>query len=211
MSTASHGGLSAVLFGRTRSGVLAMLYGRADRSFYLREIARHIGSSVGSVQRELDQLCRVGLVTRTSSGHQVFYQANRTGPVFEEMRALVKKTVGVVDVILSALAAISARIRVAFIYGSVARQEETAESDVDLLVVGRARFDEVLARLSKAEAALGRDINPTVYSPREFKAKLADGNNFLNAVVTGSKLFVIGNEDELAEVGGKRLAQAARH
>jgi uncharacterized protein len=188
-----------------------MLYGRPEKSFYLREIARHIGSSVGPVQRELDQLCRVGLVTRTSSGHQVFYQANRTGPVFEEMRALIKKTVGVVDVIHSAMAAISDRIRVAFIYGSVARREETTGSDVDLMVVGRARFDEVLARLSKAEAALGRDINPTVYSPREFAAKLADGNNFLSTVTTGDKLFVIGNENELAEVGGKRMAQAARH
>jgi predicted nucleotidyltransferase len=211
MSTASQHGLSSVLFGRTRSGVLAMLYGRAEKSFYLREIARHIGSSVGSVQRELDQLCRVGLVTRTSSGHQVFYQANKAGPVFAEMRALVKKTVGVVDVVNSALAVIAPRIRVAFIYGSVARQEETAESDIDLMVVGSARFDEVLERLSKAQTTLGRDINPTVYSPREFKAKLADGNNFVNTVLKGSKLFVIGNEDELGEVGGKRLAQAARN
>jgi uncharacterized protein len=211
MSTASRDGLSSLLFGRTRSGVLAMLYGRAEKSFYLREIARHIGISVGPVQRELDKLCRVGLITRASSGHQVFYQANRTWPACEEMRALIEKTVGAVDMIHSALAAISGRIRVAFIYGSVARREETTGSDVDLMVVGSARFDEVLARLSKAEAALGREINPTVYSPREFKAQLADGNNFLNTVVTEDKLFVIGNEDELAEVGGKRVAQAAKH
>jgi uncharacterized protein len=210
MSTAPQSGLSSVLFGRTRSGVLAMLYGRPRSSFYLREIARHIGSSVGPVQRELDQLHRAGLVTRTSSGHQVFYQANKNGPVFEEMRSLVAKTVGFVDVIHSALAPISTRIRVAFIYGSVARQEETAESDIDLMVVGRARFDEVLVRLSKAQVKLGRDINPTVYSSREFSAKLADGNNFLNTVMKDKKLFVIGTENELAEVGGKRLAQAAR-
>lgn len=211
MRTASQGGLSSVLFGRTRSGVLAMLYGRAEKSFYLREIARHIGSSVGSVQRELEQLRRAGLVTRTSSGHQVFYQANQAGPVFEEMRALVTKTIGVVDVIHASLAAISPRIRVAFVYGSVARHQDTAESDIDLMVVGQARFDEVLVRLAKAQATLGRDINPTVYSTSEFKAKLADGNNFLNTVLKGKKLFVIGTEDELAEVGGKRLAPAARN
>ncbi len=200
-----------MLFGRTRSRVLAMLYGHPDKSYYLREIARHIGVSVGPVQRELDQIHRVGLVTRTSSGHQVFYQANPAGPVFEEMRALVAKTVGVVDVIHSALAEISAKIRVAFIYGSIARQEETSESDIDLMVIGRVRLDEVLVRLSKAQVALGRDINPTVYSSREFKAKVADGNNFLNTVLKSKKLFVIGNDDELAEVGGKRLAQAARN
>jgi predicted nucleotidyltransferase len=209
MSTQSHDGLSTVLFGRTRSGVLALLYGQAEKSFYLREIARHIGASAGAVQSEMEQLCRAGLVTRTSSGHQVYYQANKASPVFGEMRALVTKTVGVFDVVRSALDAISAKIRVAFIYGSVARHEQTAESDVDIMVIGRARFDEVLARLSKAQGRLGREINPTVYSPREFKAKLADGNNFVTSVMKGDKIFVIGGEDELAEVGGVRMAKAA--
>lgn len=209
MSTESNDSLSAVLFGRTRSGVLALLYGQAEKSFYLREIARHIGASAGAVQSEMEQLCRAGLVTRTSSGHQVYYQANKASPVFGEMRALVTKTVGVFDVVRSALDAISAKIRVAFIYGSVARHEQTAESDVDIMVIGRAGFDEVLARLSKAQGRLGREINPTVYSPREFKAKLADGNNFVTSVMKGDKIFVIGGENELAEVGGVRMAETA--
>jgi uncharacterized protein len=201
MSTAAKDALSTVLFGRTRSGVLAMLYGHTDKEFYLREIARHVDVSPGAVQRELAQLCRAGLATRTSSGHRVFYQANKASPVFVEMRALVNKTVGVFDILATALASISKRIRVAFVYGSVARHEQKSESDIDLMVIGDAGYDQVLARLLKVQDVLGREINPTVYSPKEFKSKLSSGNHFLNSVLKADKLFVFGGEDELKKLG----------
>src|ERR1700682_6108450 len=116
--------LADVLFGQTRGGVLALLYGQADKSFYVRQIARHVSASVGAVQRELEKLANVGLIVRTPVGNQVFYQVNRHNPVFSEMRALVGKTVGVFNTLHSALEQLSERIAVAFVYGSVARQEE---------------------------------------------------------------------------------------
>jgi predicted nucleotidyltransferase len=100
------------------------------------------------------------------------------------------------------------RVLVAFVYGSVAREEETAQSDVDLMVVGKATLDEILSRLSTAEKNIGRPINPTVYSVDEFKSKLASGNHFLTAVLKGQKEFLLGDEDELRKVGGVRLAKA---
>jgi uncharacterized protein len=200
-----------VLFGRTRSAVLALLYGHADQSFYTRQIAREAGASVGAVQRELGNLSRVGLVVRNSVGNQVFYQANRGAPVFAEMRALVNKTVGVFHALRSPLEALSKRIVVAFVYGSVARGEETATSDLDLMVVGDAKLDDVLSRLSEVEKTIGRPVNPTVYSVAEFKSKLVNGNHFLNAVLKGKKVFLLGDEDELGKVGRVRLAKAGSH
>lgn len=207
MSTQSHA-LSDVLFGQIRGAVLALLYGRADQSFYVRQIARHVNASVGAVQRELETLAKVGLLLRTSVGNQVFYQVNQRHPVFAEMRALVGKTVGIFNILHAALEPLSGQIAVAFVYGSVARQEETGESDMDAMIIGTVKLDEVLSRLSDAETALGRAVNPTVYSVPEFKRKLQAGNHFLKAVLNGKKVFLIGNEDELGKMGGVRMAKA---
>jgi uncharacterized protein len=206
MSTTA--GLSDLLFGRTRGAILALLYGRADQSFYTRQIAREVDASVGAVQRELENLSKVGLIIRNSVGSQTFYQANRETPIFSEMRALVNKTTGVVSVLRSALHPLAKQIVAAFVYGSLAREDESAQSDVDLMIVGNASLDQVLSRLSKVEKGIGRPINPTVYSVAEFKSKRATGNHFLTAVLEGQKVFLLGDEDELRKVGGVRLAKA---
>ena len=187
---------------------MALLYGHADQTFYTRQIAREVDASIGAVQRELENLSKVGLIVRNSLGSQVFYQANRSAPVFKDLRALINKTIGAFSVLRSALQPLSKRIVVAFVYGSVAREEETAQSDVDLMVVGKATLHDVLSRLSPVEKGLGRPINPTVYSVAEFKSKLASGNHFLTAVLKGQKVFLLGDEDELRKVGGVRLAKA---
>ena len=124
------------------------------------------------------------------------------------MHGLVNKTVGIFGALRSALHPLAKRVFVAFVYGSVAREEETAQSDVDLLVVGKATLDEVLSRLTSVEKNIGRPINPTVYSVAEFKSKLAGRNHFLNAVLNGQKVFLVGDENELRKVGGVRLAKA---
>jgi uncharacterized protein len=200
--------LTDLLFGRTRGAVLALLYGRADQSFYTREIAREVDASAGAVQRELENLCKVGLILRKSVGNRVFYQANRDTPVFPEMRALINKTIGIFGVLRSALRPLSKQIVAAFVYGSVAREEETAPSDVDLMVVGEAALEQVLSRLSMVEKGIGRAINPTIYSVTEFKSKLAADNHFLTSVLKGKKVFLLGEEDELRKMGGVRLAKA---
>jgi predicted nucleotidyltransferase len=201
-------GLADLLFGRTRGAVLALLYGRADQSFYTREIAREVDASVGAVQRELENLSKVGLILRKSVGSQVYYQANRETPIFPEMRALINKTIGIFGVLRSALRPLSKQIIAAFVYGSVAREQETVQSDVDLMVVGKATLDQVLSLVSTTEKAIGRSINPTVYSVAEFKSKLATENHFLTSVLKGHKVFLLGDEDELRKMGGIRLAKA---
>ncbi len=193
--------LSDFLFGQTRSRVLALLYGTTDRSFFVRQIARETNSSVGTVQRELEALSEIGLIERSIIGRQVFYQANRSHPVFEEIRSLLAKTAGIFHQLRSALAPLAEKISFAFVYGSIARGDESAGSDVDLMVIGDVDLDEILACLASVERTLGRAINPTVYPLEEFRSKLEDGNHFLNAVMRGKRYFLIGEDSDAGKVG----------
>lgn len=201
--------LADVLFGKGRGAILALLFGHPDQSFFYRQITRQLsGVSNGTLQRELNILSGLGLIDRSTVGKQVFYRVNRNHPVYPELRTLVAKTVGAIQVLRSALAPLSKQISVAFIYGSMARQEEKAESDVDVLIVGKVTLDDVLERLGDVESSFGRAVNPTVYSESEFKAKIERGNHFLDSVLRGEKVFLVGGENELGKVGGKRLAQS---
>jgi predicted nucleotidyltransferase len=190
------GALGDLIFGQTRGRILALLYGHSGQSFYLRQISRETGASVGAVQRELETLSRIGIINRSVSGHQVYFQANRTHPVYAELNSLVAKTVGVFHLLTSALAPIAKKISLAFVYGSMARQEENAGSDIDLMIVGDVTLDEVMLLLAPVERAIGRSINPTLYSLREFKSKLKSGNHFLKSVLRGEMVPLIGEMNE---------------
>jgi predicted nucleotidyltransferase len=189
--------LSGSLFGDTKRSVLALLYGHADEAFYLRQITRAVGMGHGAVQRELKQLTESGVLTRSVHGNQVYFQANRQCPIFEELRRLMVKTAGAAEVLRDALAPLRDKIEAAFVYGSLARGEEVARSDVDVMVVGNATFDEVLQALGPVEEQLGRETNPTVYSANEFKEKLTGEQHFLTSVLKGPKIMLIGEEDDL--------------
>ena len=199
--------ISQTLFGKTRRAVLSLLYSHVDDAFYLRQIVRAAGAGVGAVQRELLELTDAGIIQRLVRGRQVYYQANPQCPVFEELKSLVRKTVGIAAILQIALAPLADRIRVAAIYGSVARSEERRGSDVDLLVVGKVTFAEVVSALDQAQKAINREINPTVYPPSEFRSKLLAGHHFLNTILGKPILFLIGDERELAGLAKKRLAR----
>ena len=199
MSTVSI--LSDTLFGRTRAAVLSILYGRVGEPFYLRQLTRLTGKSLGSVQRELRQLVDAGLVTRRTEVARILYSANQDSPVFAEIKSLITKTVGIHDVLYSALQSLEKKINLAFVYGSVARADETRHSDVDLMVVGRIDFITLVSKLANAQKTLNREINPMVYSIKEFQSKLQ--SNFLKGILAGDKLFIIGDENVLRELGKK--------
>ena len=197
---------ATILFGRTRQQVLSWLYGHADERYYLRQIVRQTGSAHGAVQRELQLLVDAGLIGRTAEGSHVYFQANKASPIFVELQAILRKTSGLVDVIREALALLSDRVTAAFVYGSAARGEMRADSDVDVLVVGDASFSDVASALGDAQIRLGRDVNPTVYPPAEFRAKLRARHHFLTTVLKEPRLFVLGGPDELGRLGAERLA-----
>jgi len=156
--------------------------------------------SVGSVQRELLTLAEAGLIVRSQTGNQVFYRANRQHPAYGELHALLVKTAGIFHQLSEALAPLAREIEFALVYGSFARGEETAESDVDLMVIGKVTLDELLERLVSVERTLQRPVNPTVYSSREVRTKLKAGNHFLKAIQEGKSTFLIGDEHEFRKL-----------
>lgn len=203
--------LNNIPFSRTRRAILSLLFGHSDESFYLRQIVRASGYGLGPVQRELKLLTDAGIIRRAARGRQVYFQANSDSPIFPEIKSLITKTVGVGDSIRNALAPIANGIKIAFIYGSVARGEEKQRSDIDLLIVGGVSFSDVVVALQTAQRILGREINPTVYSSTEFRTKLRKSHHFLTSVINGPKIYLIGDENELGRLAPKRLARLAQN
>lgn len=201
-TTIEHSKLSKTLFGKTRRAVLSVLYSHTDESFYLRQLVRITGVGVGAMQRELKQLTDSGIIRRLRIGRQIFFQANTDCTVFKELRDLVIKTIGVGDVLRSALVPLAERIQIAFIYGSLARGEETRGSDLDVLVVGDLTFAEVVSAISPLQETLSREINPSVYPLKEFKSKVSEGQHFISTVLEAPKIFVIGDNNELEKLVG---------
>lgn len=190
--------LSTTLFGKTRRAVLSLLYTHPDESFYLRQIARVAGVGMGSIQRELKALVEAGIIQTSVKGKLVYYQANPQCPVYAELKGLIVKTAGVGDILKAALAPLSDRIQVSFVYGSFAGGKERKGSDVDVCVVGMVTFAEIVSALSLAQQNLSREINPSVFPPEEFRTKLASHNHFLMSIIKGPKIFLVGDEHELA-------------
>ena len=180
---------------------MTLLFGHPDQRFYLRQIARTVDTSPGNVQRELETLSEIHLITRLHIGRQVFAQANQLHPIFAELRSLIAKTSGIYQQLGTALQPLAPRIAFAFVFGSVACGEEDAHSDADLMVIGKVTLDEVLAHLGPVEKDIDRSINPTVYTLGEFRTKLRAGNHFLTAIVRGKKVFLVGDENEFRKIG----------
>jgi predicted nucleotidyltransferase len=191
--------LADALFTTTQQRVLALLFGQSSRSFFASELIELTGSGSGAVQRELKRLSSSGLVTVKRIGKQKHYQANPDCPVFEELCALVRKTVAMLEPIRQALGPLAEKIECALIYGSVVKGTDTASSDIDLLVVADDLTLEALySALAPVEASLDRKISPTLYTQREFDDRRAAGNPFLTRVLEGEHLVLIGSDDDAA-------------
>lgn len=201
---------AALLFGAYRRDVLARLLLHPEESLHVRELARALGKPPGTLLRELNALAAAGVLARRRVGNQVHFQANPASPIYEELRGILKKTVGVADVLREALAPLAPRIRAAFIYGSVARGDERRASDLDLMIVGEPSFAEVVEALAPVQAALRREVNPNVFPALEFTKKLAARDPFLSRVLADRRIFVLGGEDELGKPAAHRKAEGAR-
>lgn len=188
--------LADALFTTTQQRVLALLFGQPSRSFFASELIEVTGSGSGAVQRELKRLTSSGLVTVKRIGKQKHYQASPNCPIFEELCALVRKTVAMVDPISQALAPLANKIDRAMIYGSVVKGTDTASSDIDLLIVANELTLEALySALAPVEASLDRKVNPTLCTQREYDDRRAAGNPFLTRVLEGEHLILMGSTD----------------
>ena len=190
--------LADALFPKVRQRILAVLFGAPDRSFYANEVIALAASGTGAVQRELASLSESGLLTVSKQGNQKHYQANANAPVFAELRSLVLKTMGLADVLRTALSPLATQIDFAFVYGSVARQQDTAQSDVDVMIVSASLgYGEVFGALEDSAVSLGRKVNPTLYTPLDWSKRLAQDSAFVTRVMQQPKIWLIGHEEQL--------------
>jgi predicted nucleotidyltransferase len=190
--------LADTLFTRTQERVLGLLFGQPDRSFYASELIRRAGTGSGAAQRELARLERGGLITGRRVGQQKHYQANPDSPLFAELHGIVIKTVGLAEPIRTALGSMSRRIRAAFVYGSVAKGGDRADSDIDLLVISESlTYGEVFEALESAGRAVGRPISPTVYSVADWTKRARAKNAFVTRILAQPKVWIVGGEHDL--------------
>ena len=194
--------MADALFTATQQRVLSLLFGQPERSFFTKELIDLAGGGSGAVQRELARLQQSGLVVQTVLGNQKHYQANVQAPIFAELRGIVGKMLGPADALRQALAPIAAEVRLALLYGSVARRSDTAHSDFDLLLVSDTlTLEQVYAALAPAEQQLGRPVSPTLYTSAEFRKRLEQGNPFLTKILAGNTIALIGDKDAVAAAG----------
>ena len=190
--------LADALFSGTQQRVLAWLFGQPERSFYATELIGLAGAGSGAVQRELARLAQSGLVTVRAVGNQKHYQANPEAPIYAELYGIVQKTVGLAEPLREALAPLAARIRAAFVYGSIAKREDTAASDIDLMLVSDdLAYADLYGALELVSQRLGRTVNPTIYTPQELAKRVKRKEAFATRVLAQPKLWLIGGEDAL--------------
>ena len=196
-----HQSLASTLLPGYRRRVLGLLLLRPEEALHGREIARRTGLPAGTLTRELKRLADVGLLKREKRGNQQVYSADTSCPVFNEVAGILRKTSGLADVLAEALAPAAQQLRVAFVFGSMAQGREIGASDVDLLLIGDIGFAEAVELVYPAQATLGREVNPKVFTAAEFSNKVAV-EPFLRDVLAKPKVFVIGNDHDLAELAG---------
>jgi predicted nucleotidyltransferase len=197
------------LFPKARRDILAATYGQPDRWWYLSELAQQFNTTPSSLQRELQSLVSSGILRGKRDGRRTYFQAESASPIFGELRGIIVKTLGVEGAFKEVMAKFGDRIACAFLYGPVARRQEHALSDVDLMIIGSVGLSELSPSLRILEKMFGREINVKCYSPVEFREKVEDENHFVTSVLKGEKTFLKGGEDELESLAGKRDRSAA--
>ncbi len=189
--------LSDALFTATQQKVLGLLYGKPDRTFYANEIARWAQVGKGSLMRELDRLQKSGVLIMSRQGNQTHYQANPDCPIYSELLGIVRKTFGIGEQLRAALAPLADQLVWAFVYGSIAKGTDHAGSDIDLMLIGEdLNYSDVIERLLPVEERLGRSINPTIYTPADWRGRIAAGNSFVVRVIEQDKINLIGSQPE---------------
>lgn len=191
--------LSEILSSKVRAEIFRLLFGLLERELHVREIERQAGLSIATVRQELQKLVQMQLLITRRDGNRLYYRANNNHPLFPDIRNLVLKTSGLVEVLKCALN--KKGVSIAFIFGSIARSQEGARSDVDLMIIGKVSLRSISKWLSSVTDEIGRDINPHILSVDEFKKRKKESDHFLSTVLNSPLLFIIGNEDELAAVG----------
>ncbi len=198
------GGLGELFAGRALVTLLRLFFLHPSRDFYQRELVALTGERLFLIQTALKRLTRAGIVGQLSRGNRTYYRVDPSHPAYEQLKVLVLKTIGLGDSVRTQLLGMRDKVKVAFLYGSVARGDEKATSDIDLMLIGDLSGRQTAVALAPVKRLVNREINPSVYGPNEFRKKYQQGHPFIREVVEGPKIFLLGDESELREILGRR-------
>ncbi|MGE6888207.1 nucleotidyltransferase domain-containing protein, partial [Serratia bockelmannii] len=196
-----HDPMLELLFSEYRRKVLSLLFIEAGQAFHVREIARRTATQAGTLHKELSRLAEGGILLRQRQGNQICYQANADCLIFPELAAIFRKTCGPAARLRQVLTGFGEDIERAFIFGSVASGKATAASDIDVLIVGKLSFTDVIQAVYPLQATLGREINPKLYSPEEWRAALAENSAFIQDIMQKPQLWIAGDKDDAGQSG----------
>jgi predicted nucleotidyltransferase len=191
--------LPEILSSKVRAEIFRLLFGLNQKELHVRELERQTERAIPTIRQELKKLARLDLVRARRDGNRLYYQANVQHPLYTEIRSMVLKTSGLIEVLRDVLD--NDHIRTAFVFGSIARGEAGAESDVDIMVIGDVGLRKITGMLSGIAESIGREVNPHVMTMKEFKKRKEAGEHFLKRVMKSPKLFIHGNEDDLKAMG----------
>lgn len=196
-----HDPMLELLFSEYRRKVLSLLFIEAGQAFHVREIARRTATQAGTLHKELSRLAEGGILLRQRQGNQICYQANADCLIFPELAAIFRKTCGPAARLRQVLTGFGEDIERAFIFGSVASGKATAASDIDVLIVGKLSFTDIIQAVYPLQATLGREINPKLYSPEEWRAALAENSAFIQDIMQKPQLWIAGDKDDAGQSG----------
>lgn len=196
-----HDPMLELLFSEYRRKVLSLLFIEAGQAFHVREIARRTATQAGTLHKELSRLAEGGILLRQRQGNQICYQANADCLIFPELAAIFRKTCGPAARLRQVLTGFGEDIERAFIFGSVASGKATVASDIDVLIVGKLSFADVIQAVYPLQATLGREINPKLYSPEEWRAALAENSAFIQDIMQNPQLWIAGDKDDAGQSG----------
>ncbi|RKX39489.1 MAG: toxin-antitoxin system toxin subunit [Verrucomicrobia bacterium] len=198
--------LSQIFSSKTKAGIFHVLFGMDLKELHSREIMRQTGMSLASVQQELKRLESLDLIERRKDGNRVYFKANQSHPLFNDLRQLTLKTSGIVPMLREALKPIADQIDYAFVFGSIARSEEKAHSDVDVMVIGTLGLRKITSVIGLLASSLEREINPHVQTMEDFMKRLQEGDMFIRNIAVSEKLFIMGDEHAFGAMVQERMA-----
>jgi len=194
--------LQKLFSSKLRVDLLSFFFGRPDEEFYVRQIEKILGEDAGNLSRELRNLESIGLLTSRNKGNLKYYLLDRKFPLYEELRSMILKTRGAAGVIQNALSGMEG-VEFAFIYGSIAAGQETARSDIDLMVIGKVTLERLIKALKEPEGILGREISPSLYDSQEVERRLRAKEPFISRLMQEPKIMLTGSEDALRKLTEK--------
>ncbi|MGB6476454.1 MAG: nucleotidyltransferase domain-containing protein [Candidatus Sulfotelmatobacter sp.] len=186
---------------KARQQLLAYYFTNPTARHHLRDLAERLSIDPSNLSKELGRLERDGLFWSEVIGRQKYFQLNRKYPLFDEVRKIVAKTIGVAQLIAQSLRRIEG-MGEAYLYGSFASNQQDAASDIDVLIIGSPRGEDLAQAVGRLERQLGREINYTVLTPKEFGSRRARKDAFLESVWHNKRVSLVGPNEEAKTARG---------